>query len=133
MEDREERDLIVMALSAQANLPAQREADRKDTEQIAEGRELLGGEDGYCIDCHQFGDNRKLGTAPALTGYGSREWMIGVIRNAADPRFYGKKNDRMPIYAETDQEANNLLTDREIELLVDWLRGDWYEPAGSRQ
>jgi len=135
-EDREEREQIIMALSAEGRLPAQREIDRKYAKQIAEGRVSIGGTDeepGLCTDCHRFGKQGRLGTAPDLTGYGSREWLIGIIRNPADRRFYGKKNDRMQAYGETNDQAKNLLTDREIELLADWLRGDWYEPAGSGQ
>lgn len=123
-EYREERDQIVAGLSAEAVLPDQATIDGRDAKQIAKGRELIGE---YCTDCHQFGDQGKLGTAPKLTGWASREWMIGIISNPADRRFYGKKNDRMQAYAETDDEAKNLLTNREIELLVDWLRSDWYD------
>ncbi|HLA86185.1 MAG TPA: c-type cytochrome, partial [Thermoguttaceae bacterium] len=132
-EDREELDQIVMTLSAEAKLPAQSEMDRKDAIKIAEGRALIGGNEGYCTDCHQFGDSGQLGIAPQLNGYASREWMIGIVRNPADPRFYGAKNDRMQAYGAADDESKNLLTDREIELLIDWLRGDWVEAAGSRQ
>jgi len=61
-----------------------------------------------------------LGDAPDLNGYGSREWLIGIISNPANPRFYGKKNDRMPIYAEsTTDPAKNTLSAREIELVAD--------------
>lgn len=127
-EDREERDAIIMALSAQAKLPAQREADRKDAAAIAESAGLIGGPDGLCTDCHRFGQHGRLGVGPDLTGYASRDWMIGIVRNPADPRFYGTRNDRMQAYGATDDEAANLLTNREIELLVDWLRGDWFEP-----
>ncbi len=123
----EDRDLLILALSAEAKLPAQREADEKDAKRIAEARELTLIAD-YCTDCHQFHEEGRLGTAPELTGYASREWTIGIIRNPADPRFYGKRNDRMQAYAKTDDETKNLLTSRQIELLVDWLRGDWYEP-----
>ena len=69
-----------------------------------------------------------------MTGYGSREWTIGIISNPAHKRFYGDGNDRMPAYAEdTNQPANNILRSREIELLTDWLRGDWYEPSNPQQ
>jgi len=125
-EDREDRERIVAALSAEAKLLAQAALDRQDAATIAQGRELI---TDYCTDCHQFGGKGKLGTAPELTGWASRQWMIGMISNPADPRYYGKKNDRMQAYAETEDEAKNLLTNREIELLVDWLRGEWYEPV----
>jgi len=63
-----------------------------------------------------------------LTRYGSREWLKGIISNPADERFYGKDdkkfptqgNDRMPAYAD-------ILSARDIDLLTEWLRGEWYE------
>ncbi|HBO42510.1 MAG TPA: menaquinol-cytochrome C reductase [Planctomycetaceae bacterium] len=125
-EEPKDRDLMVMALSAEAKLSSQREIDRRDASQISEGRILLGD---YCTDCHRFGRNGRLGTAPDLTGYGSREWTIGIVRDPTLQRFYGRNNDRMPAYAETDDQSMNLMTDRQIEVLVDWLRGDWYETA----
>jgi hypothetical protein len=34
----------------------------------------------------------------------------------------------MPVYAESpDQPAKNILQDRELGLLADWLRGEWFE------
>jgi hypothetical protein len=45
--------------------------------------------------------------------------MIDFIRNPAHPRFYGDRNDRMPLYGE-----RHILDDRQIGMIVDWLRGD---------
>jgi ubiquinol-cytochrome c reductase cytochrome b subunit len=56
-----------------------------------------------------------------LTGWGSREWLIGVIADPAHDRFYGKKNDRMPRF-----KVDGVLKDEEIALIADWLRGEWY-------
>ena len=65
-----------------------------------------------------------------MTGYGSREWLAGIIADPAHKRFYGKENDRMPAYAESATDVKkNLLSPREIQLLVDWLRGEWYSGA----
>ena len=33
----------------------------------------------------------------------------------------------MPAYAPSDNPAQNQLSKRDIGLLVDWLRGEWYE------
>ena len=64
---------------------------------------------------------------PDLTGYGSRDWLIGIIGNPAHKRFYGKENDRMPAYAESATDAKkNVLSQQDLELLVDWMRGEWY-------
>ena len=127
LEDEDEAELVnvIIALSAEAGLKSQREMDAKDSEIIAEASDWL---DLYtCLNCHKFHDNR--GSAPDLTGYGSREWLIGIIGNPAHKRFYGKNNDRMPSYAGTppDVEKNRLLSNRQIGLLADWLRGQWYK------
>ena len=35
----------------------------------------------HCASCHKFHEHGELGSAPDLTGYGSREWLIGMISN----------------------------------------------------
>jgi len=126
-DEQEEVQKIVMALSAQAELKSQRELDAKDAAAIEEGRSLLMDDYG-CADCHKFHDKGQLGGAPILTGYGSRQWIVGIIGNPADKQFYGKRNDRMPAYAELpDDSAENILSAKQIGLLTDWLRGEWYE------
>ena len=72
-----------------------------------------------CIDCHDIEDEDE-GSAPDLTGYGSREWLVAFIGDPSHERFYGSKNDRMPSFG-----RDRKITDREIELVVDWLRQDW--------
>ncbi len=129
-DDEEDRDTTLIALSALAKLKSQAALDEADAERIEEGMELL--VEG-CVDCHKVGDEGELGTGPDLTGYASREWTIGIIANPAAKRFYGEENDRMPAYATTDDESKNLMTNHEIEMLADWLRGDWYEPETSAE
>ncbi len=125
-EDRADREMLVAALSAEAKLPSQAEIDRRDAAMIEEGRQLI--VDFGCIDCHKFHDRGSLGTAPDLTGYASREWTIGITRDPTHRRFYGDNNDRMPAYAPFDDKPEeNLLSDKEIELLTDWLMGVWPE------
>lgn len=125
--DPKQVEAAVMSLSAEARLNAQRADDVRDAARIAEGKKSII-EDFGCTDCHKFHDKGQTGNGPELTGYGSREWLIGIISNPSHKRFYGKKNDRMPAYAEfPDQPGKNLLSGREIELLADWLRGEWYE------
>lgn len=95
----------------------------------AAGRALITGEFA-CIDCHKFHDDGALGTAPDLTGYGSREWLIAFTANPSHERFYRDTNDRMPAYAaNTEDPSANPLTSDELSLVVNWLRGQWYEPA----
>jgi ubiquinol-cytochrome c reductase cytochrome b subunit len=85
-------------------------------------------EDFTCTDCHRFYDKGKK--SPDLTGYASRLWLIGVISDPAHKQFYGALNDRMPAYAKTpDAPDKNILTARQVELLAEWLRGQWFEPT----
>ena len=125
-------------LAAVAALVA-REANRRDEDPIAEDVLQLGidvfsgaelsdsnGEplefDGNCLQCHDLkaGDPNEEGDgyAPNLNGYGSRDWLLEFIRSPDEERFYGEKNI-MPGFDETE------LSDRELGLLVDWMRGTW--------
>lgn len=123
---------IAAALSAEAQLPAQQKLDEADAADIEAGRELMAGDivDGRnCIECHRFGEDGELGYGPDLEGYASREWLIGMISNPEHERFYAYSNDRMPAFhPDPDAPERNRLTRRQVEMLADWLRGDWYEP-----
>lgn len=114
---------VVAALSAEAQLKSQREIDGRDASLITAGRDLIVGDDINCTECHQFRKPDEDATAPDLTGYGSRQWMIDFIHNPAHARFYGKRNDRMPAFG-----VEKMLDAKSIELVVDWLRGEWFEP-----
>jgi hypothetical protein len=115
---------VIAAVSAEAELPSQCEIDAKDAAKIEEGRTLLV-ETFSCTDCHKFQDTGQIGDAPDLTGYGSKSWLTSIISHPASKRFYGKKNDRMPSYAESLDASKNLLDPHSLEMLSDWLRGDW--------
>jgi ubiquinol-cytochrome c reductase cytochrome b subunit len=126
-EERENLRKVVAAVSAEAQLPSQRAMDERDAEMIKEGRQLIV-EDFGCTNCHRFHDKGTPGMAPELTGYGSAQWTAAMISNPQSKRFFGAKNDRMPSYAETTDPAKNLLSDRAIGLVADWLRGRWWTP-----
>jgi ubiquinol-cytochrome c reductase cytochrome b subunit len=116
---------VVKALSAEAGLKSQAEVDRADAQQIAAGIELIKDDIG-CTDCHQFHDAGELGSAPELTGYGSRQWLIDFVSKPDQERFYRDTNDRMPAFAvHPGNSPENLLSQEEIALIVDWLRGQW--------
>ena len=104
--------------------------DSADTALITRGVELI---EQHCTSCHRFGDHGQLGLAPDLTGYGSYEWMMGLVSDPAHERFFGKENDRMPSFAQdlAHPEKNNVSV-RELSLIVDWLRGDYYDPADEQ-
>ena len=82
-----------------------------------------------CGGCHKVGDNgTDLGSAPDLTGWGSREWLVGIITDPTHERFYGDSNDRMPSFGKAAEGAAPMLSPQQIGLLADWLREDWYRP-----
>ena len=101
---REAVDQLIKAISAEAKLPRQAKADVEDKADIEAGRELFF-EDGFsCVDCHALDDwNSDDYSAPDLTGYGSREWMIGILHDPSHERFYGSKNDRMPAFGKDEK------------------------------
>lgn len=126
---KEDWNAITIALSAQADLHAQ---EKPDADSIASGLVSKGVSliNEHCSSCHRFGGEGELGTAPDLTGYGSYEWMMGLVSDPNHERFYRDENDRMPSFAkDLDKPATNALSVREISLVVDYLRGDYYVPA----
>ena len=120
----EKLDDIAAALSAQAELPYQREADAQAARdgRIARGLEIL---KTTCANgCHRVGDAGQLGLAPDLTGYGSWQWMMGIVSDPAHRRFYGRENDRMPSFGQ-----QQIPSDHEVSMIVDWLRKDYVDPS----
>jgi len=123
---------LAAALSSEAKLKIQAQADAKDTALIAQGFAWMGEDELACSDCHKVRGEGAT-KAPDLTGYMSRDWLVDFIGNPADDRFYGDKNDRMPHFLEVKGEDGvtepGKLDARQVELIVDWLRGDWPEKA----
>jgi len=117
---------VIAAVSAEAQLDGQQLIDKRDESLIQEGRTLLQSET-KCTECHQFHNTDEDATGPDLTGYGSRPWLTNFITNPAHPGLYGERNDRMPLFG-----TNQILTQREIGLIADWLRGHWYQPETSK-
>ncbi|MCH8807065.1 MAG: cytochrome c, partial [Planctomycetes bacterium] len=64
--------------------------------------------------------------SPDLTGYASEEWLTGIIAHAGDSKYFGERNDGMP-------EFRKQLRPEEIQLLVDWMRGQWPRPVQETQ
>jgi len=121
-DDKKLLEKAIAALSAEAQLKSQREIDRRDEALIAQGTEALIGPRMTCVDCHVFHDEGDA-NGPDLTGYGSRQWLLDFIGNPEHERFYGDRNDRMPLFGE-----DKIITADELGLLVDWLRGEWFVP-----
>ncbi len=128
--DAKDWEKIVDALSAQARLPGQAEADKKDDDLVRQGVTLI---ENHCTSCHRFGDHGQLGLAPDLTGYGSYEWMMALVSDPTHARFYRMENDRMPSFAkDLADSASHQLSIREISLIVDWLRGEYYDAHAEK-
>ena len=124
---------VIIALSAEAGLRSQAKADKADAARIAAGQELIKDE-ARCAQCHKFHDAGAEGSAPDLTGYGSKQWLTDFISNPDHERFYGGNNDRMPAFAAGPPgTTSNLLSPKTLGLIVDYLRGDWYEPEEPSQ
>ena len=123
---REQLSKVVKALSAQAALSYQAAMDEADRDDIAEGTALISSAPIGCTECHEFQGVVEEARGPVLTGFGSREWLTAIIRDASHARFYGERNDRMPAFG-----PDEILNDVQISLLVDWLREDW-EGGGGR-
>ncbi len=109
---------MIAAVSAEAGLPGQAAADARDGALIEKGRTHVRETFG-CTDCHAFRKPDDEASAPDLTGWGSRAWIIGITTDPAHERFYGKRNDRMPAFGKEGR-----LTATEMGLLADWIRGD---------
>ena len=122
----EDIKLAVLALSAEAQLPSQRTRDAEDAAKIAEGKKKLVSL--TCTDCHKYHGEGDLGSAPDLTGYGSYEWLKGMIADPTHERYYRDSNDRMPSFAKSEKSEENTLNPKNLDLLVRWLRGEWYTP-----
>lgn len=123
-EEKQQLQLVIKALSAEAALPYQRELDAADEADIIAGRAAIDTEAMRCTECHEYRKPNPDFNGPRLTAYGSRDWLRDFIANAAEEHFYGTRNDRMPLYG-----PQEILTEQEILLLTDWLRRDWYTPA----
>jgi len=115
-EEKAQLEKVIIALSAEARLPAQRERDAADAKLIEEGRQHF--EDLGCSDCHKF-RGKGSGSGPDLSGWASLPWLAKFLHNPMHEDFYGKRNDRMPALGEKGE-----LTPRELEMLAMWMRGE---------
>ena len=125
---REKVENVAFALAAEAGQNVGKIVDLD--ERVAAGRTAMV-EEFSCVDCHKFHDDGALGLAPDLTGYASAAWLKALVSNPEHERFYPDTNDRMPAFAASDDPAANRLSPEELDLLVAWLRGDWYEPTAA--
>jgi len=111
---------VAWALAAEAELPyLDYEANQT---LIQAGRDHLNEDTLGCIGCHNYGDHQD-GYVIDLNGYGSADWLRKMISDPTQDGFYdgGSENDRMPSF---HSDSTKLLTEREVELLVRFLRED---------
>jgi ubiquinol-cytochrome c reductase cytochrome b subunit len=120
-------EAVIAAMAAEAGF-----ADAKAPPDLIEKGRTLIADGERCGGCHKFGDNdMELGSAPDITGWGSKEWLVGILTDPTHERFYGDSNDRMPSFGKAEEGAMPLLTSQQIGLVADWLRGEWYRPAAA--
>ena len=124
-EEKEMLKLVAFALSAEAKLPLQAEIDKADAEKIQQGVDHLI-DDISCINCHAFQEPDPDVEGPDLTGYGSRQWIIDFVKNPEHEKFYPESNDRMPSFG-----TKKILTEKEIGLIADWIRDDYFKSSKS--
>ncbi|MFZ5832156.1 MAG: cytochrome b N-terminal domain-containing protein [Planctomycetota bacterium] len=110
-------DMLTIAtlLSDEAKLPGATPLTKEAREEALDVMDTNG-----CFDCHVF-HGKGTANGPSLTGYGSLQWTEAIVANPADERFYGDRNDRMPIY-------QDVLTPEQITLVSKFLRREWFEP-----
>ncbi len=119
-------DDLVACLAAEAGLDEPRKADAdKETVEGVEEETLFLFEDLTCTECHRFYHLGAPGDAPDLSGYMSRDWLTGIIKDPQHERFYGSNNDGMPAHHKSADDC--LMSEEEVDTLVDWLRGTWRE------
>ena len=82
-DEKKNLEKAIAAVSAEAKLPAQRATRRQGRQDQSRRAGSSSSSDFGCTDCHKFHDKGTLGDAPNLTGYGSPEWIAGIIRNPA--------------------------------------------------
>lgn len=123
---------VALALSAEAG----EAVSAQDQPLLEAGRKILADDGAGCAQCHKFHDAGSLGTAPDLTGYGSKAWIIGMIGDPNHERYYGhlsKDTQLMPSFAlpnpDTPESKNPRLSAETIELIAGWLRGEWPRPG----
>ena len=121
---------VIAALSAEAALPSQADADKAAEADglLAKGRKALGEafESSSCTDCHKFRDQGDLGSAPDLTGWASKDWLVRFINDPTHEAFYRDTNDRMPSFGKSSGGPTNqaLLSATDIELIARLIRGE---------
>jgi ubiquinol-cytochrome c reductase cytochrome b subunit len=83
-----------------------------------------------CAQCHTMGDpsirEKMMQPAPDLFAWGSKRWTARMIKQPGSANHYGYLEAEQPMPAFAGQ-----LTDRDVDTLVRYLKGDYVKPTGS--
>jgi len=84
----------------------------------------------YCASCHAHGDNHADGDKPSdlkasdLEGFGSYEWIRGLLRNPGDAKYFGRtKLNRMAKWVKNDLSDLDEEEERDVDEIARWLAG----------
>ena len=96
----------------------------KGGEIFANGKLTSGEFDTACSGCHTMSvaaddNSESAGLFPVLTGYAGKDWLKKFISDPKSHYAGGGDDNAMPGFK--DQ-----LTEKELDLLVRWLTGDYY-------
>lgn len=87
---------------------------------LTRGAELFGRN---CASCHNYGDlYTGADKASDLYGFGSKDWILGLLKNPRDPKYFGHTElKRMAEWV--DEELTHLSAERQAELnrVAEWL------------
>jgi ubiquinol-cytochrome c reductase cytochrome b subunit len=88
-----------------------------------------------CTECHKYHTQEGGGLAPTLDGWGSTEWLMGMIGDPGSEQFYGHlgEDQQMPAFESLlekrlkENPATKDVAPKEvIREIARWLRGEWY-------
>ena len=125
--NRESFDALIEFLVAQSG------RFKTDADLVAKGRQiyldgqLANGEIAACADCHNLhvlDEDEPLAEpdyGPTMTNYGGADWLRSFLEA---PEDHYTNNNAMPAFG-------NQLSEREMEMLVRWMAGDYYQAGGD--
>ena len=91
---------------AENGIPPQGGASVFQNDPLYSGEQLLRQ---HCLTCHNF-EGSGGNSAPDLTAYNTKQWLVGFIQDPNAPKYYGKtKIDVMPEYDLEEEELSDLV------------------------
>jgi ubiquinol-cytochrome c reductase cytochrome b subunit len=83
----------------------------------------------HCATCHNykglFEDTlKRRATASDLAGFGTNEWIAGLLVDPSSPHYYGKtrfKDGRMTGFVSKARSTNDPRVSEDFDLIADWL------------